>query len=262
MPRTLDVVTRDGTCRTTITTPKEGQGPWPVVLFFVDGAGPRAAPSSMAERIAQEGYAVVTPDLFYRVGSVFDLLPPGTPHDAKAFVTAFGSDPEFRAKWRSTFFASATDPEHLKVDVAALLEALGKEPGLAPGPVATTGYCMGGQVSLRVATLFGDRVAAAASFHGGFLATTQPDSPHLGIAHLKARYYAACAVEDPSCPDDMKARLEDALTRAGVEHTVETYEGARHGFAITDSPTYDPAAAERHYRALFALLAKTFARKA
>ena len=73
----------------------------------------------------------------------------------------------------------------------------------------------------------------------------------------KARIYVAGAIEDPSFPDDMKARLEAALTDAGVTHTVETYAGARHGWVPSDTPVHDPKAAERHYETLFALLDAT-----
>jgi carboxymethylenebutenolidase len=41
---------------------------------------------------------------------------------------------------------------------------------------------------------------------------------------MKARVYVAGATEDMFFPDDMKARLEEALTKAGVEHVVETYQ--------------------------------------
>jgi carboxymethylenebutenolidase len=51
----------------------------------------------------------------------------------------------------------------------------------------------------------------------------------------------------------MKARLEEALTTAGVEHQIETYP-ARHGWVLRDTPVYDAAACERHWETLTALL--------
>jgi carboxymethylenebutenolidase len=96
-----------------------------------------------------------------------------------------------------------------------------------------------------------------ASFHGGHLATEEPDSPHLFLGKLNGRVYVAGAVEDASFPDEQKNRLEQALTEAGVDHLIETYSGARHGFAVRDLPVYDEAAAERHWAALFRLLRET-----
>jgi carboxymethylenebutenolidase len=118
--------------------------------------------------------------------------------------------------------------------------------------VGTTGYCLGGGLSLAAAGNFPDRVAAAASFHGGRLATDAPDSPHLLAPKMKAKVYVAGATDDPSFPEDMKSRLIDALARAGVDHTVETWP-ARHGWVPSDTPVHDPAQAERHFRTLFDL---------
>jgi len=62
----------------------------------------------------------------------------------------------------------------------------------------------------------------------------------------------AGAIEDESFPDEMKQRLEGALTQAGVDHTVETYE-AKHGWVFRDIPVYDAGAAERHWQSLISL---------
>jgi carboxymethylenebutenolidase len=50
----------------------------------------------------------------------------------------------------------------------------------------------------------------------------------------------------------MKARLEEALSQAGVDHRVETYP-ARHGWVLSDTPVYDEKATERHWIELLAL---------
>jgi carboxymethylenebutenolidase len=93
---------------------------------------------------------------------------------------------------------------------------------------------------------------AAASYHGGRLASDAPDSPHLLAPKMRARIYVAGAIEDQSFPDDMKQRLEQALTAAGVDHTIETYQ-AKHGWVFRDTPVFDAAAAERHWHSLLAL---------
>ena len=100
---------------------------------------------------------------------------------------------------------------------------------------------------------FPDKVAAAASYHGGRLATDAPDSPHNLAPKMKARVYVAGATDDASFPDDQKAQLEAALTAAGVDHRVETYP-AKHGWVMRDTPIYDAACAERHYQTLIGLL--------
>lgn len=251
--------TRDGPCRTALCTPDTGSGPWPGVIFCMDGGGLREALDQMASRIASLGYVVAMPDLYHRAGSVFDLFPPGAPRDLRTFSALF-ADTAFRDRWRKDFYLSATDPAHLEVDVGAVLEHLATLPSVRQGPVGVTGYCLGGHCAFRVATQFGARIAVATSFHGGMLATSQPDSPHLGAANIRARVYAACAVEDQSCTDEMKQRLEDALTAARVEHLIETYPGARHGFAVPDSPVFNAEAAERHYQAIETWFARALKR--
>jgi carboxymethylenebutenolidase len=125
------------------------------------------------------------------------------------------------------------------------------------GGVGVTGYCMGGLMALTAAGTYPDRVAAAASYHGARLASDAPESPHLLAPRMKARIYVGGATDDPTFPDDeMKPRLEEALTEAGVDHRVETYP-ARNGWVPRDTPVHDAAAAERHWQTLFALLDST-----
>jgi carboxymethylenebutenolidase len=191
-----EIQTEDGRCPSYVFRPG-GAGPWPAVLFFMDGVGIRPSMFEMGRRLATHGYFVLLPDLFYRSG-------PYEPMDPRTLFT----DPEKRKVLTEKFFALATAPKI---------------------------------------------IVAAASYHGGRLATDAPESPHLLAPRMKARVYVAGAIEDASFPDEMKARLEDALTKAGVDHVVETYP-AKHGWVPSDMPVHDPACAERHWKTLVALL--------
>ena len=71
------------------------------------------------------------------------------------------------------------DGAKVMADTKEVLAHLDGRSNVKPGPVGTLGYCMGGGYALLAAGTFPDRVAAAASFHGGSLATDRPDSPHL-----------------------------------------------------------------------------------
>jgi carboxymethylenebutenolidase len=249
MPRTnVTISTRDGRAPASVFAPdsrEQGeQGPWPAVLFFMDARGPRPALFAAAQRIANAGYYVLLPDLFYRAG-------PYEPPAPNLF-----SDPEARKLWQTKYMATASHA-NIKSDTEAFLAFLAEQREVRSGPIGTTGYCMGGGLSLDTAAYYPERVAAAASFHGGSLATDAADSPHLLAPKIKARVYVAGAVEDASFDDAQKARLIEALSRAGVSHVVETYEGARHGWVPSDSPAHNPEAAERHYRALLALFEAT-----
>ena len=235
------LTTRDGQAQAYLFRPTPLGGPWPAAIVYMDARGIRPALFELAERIASAGYFVLLPDLFYRAG----------PYDAPN-ARAFSSDAELRQRWFAKYVASANQANVLS-DTEAFLDFLSAQPDVRGRAVGTTGYCMGGGLSLAAAGRFPDRVAAAASFHGGNLATDAPDSPHLLIATLEARVYVAGAVEDASFPDAQKERLIRALEAAGVEHEVETYPGARHGWVPSDSAVYDHDASERHYRSLLAL---------
>jgi carboxymethylenebutenolidase len=91
------------------------------------------------------------------------------------------------------------------------------------------------------------------------LGTEKADSPHRFVNNITGRVYVAGAIEDVSFPEEQKIRLEKALTDAKVNHVVETYAGARHGFAVPDLPVFDKGAAERHWTALFTLFRETLA---
>jgi carboxymethylenebutenolidase len=113
---------------------------------------------------------------------------------------------------------------------------------------------MGGRLALRLAGEFADSVAAAASFHGGGLATGEDSSPHLAAVRATGELYIGHADNDRSMPPDQMARLTQALAEAHVRHTAELYVGAAHGWTQTDTPAYDEAASERHWLRLLELL--------
>src|SRR5580698_2920584 len=235
----VSIKTRDGSCPSHVYRPA-GKGPWPAVLVFMDGLGIRPAMLEVGERLATRGYFTLLPDLFYRSG-------PYEPMDPHTLFT----DPEKRKVLMEKFFAHATQA-NIMSDTRAFLDYLAAQPDVKPGGIGTTGYCMGGLMSLTAAGTYPDHIVATASYHGGRLATDDSESPHLLAPKIKSRVYIAGAIEDSSFPDEMKERLEKALTQAGVVHQIETYP-AKHGWVFRDIPVYDAAAAERHWQTMIAL---------
>jgi carboxymethylenebutenolidase len=245
MPRvTVEIPAPDGTARGTLVLP-EGDGPWPGVVLFPDAGGWRETMLEMAEKIAAPGYAVLVPDVFYRAG---DWAPIN-------ISTAFGDEKE-RARLFS--YMGALTNDRIVADAAAYIDFLLARPEVRGAGVGTTGYCMGGRMSLVAAGALGTKITAAASFHGGRIALEDdPTSPHLKADQITATVYVAGAIEDGSFTPEQAELLEKALTEAGVTHTVEFYP-AKHGFAVHDhSAVYDAAAAQRHYEALASLYAST-----
>jgi carboxymethylenebutenolidase len=238
----------DGEARAYAFTP-EGQGPWPAVIFFMDAPAIRPALFQMCERLAGHGYFVLLPDMFWRIG-------PYAPIDIKAVMASEEARREVFGK-----MMGSTDPERSTRDTGAFLDWLTKNPQVKDEKVGVTGYCTGAALALRAAGAFPDRVAAAAGFHGGRLATDAPDSPHLLAPKIKAKVYIAGADEDAGFPPEQADRLREALTAAGVDNEVTIYPGAKHGYAPPDMPVYDEAAAERHWRELVTLLDETLKAK-
>ena len=81
-----------------------------------------------------------------------------------------------------------------------------------------------------------------------------------GIPELAAEVYIASAENDDSYPPAMAVRFEDALTKAGLRHSAESYPGASHGWMVPDFPVYDHDSADRGWKAMLALFERTLRR--
>jgi carboxymethylenebutenolidase len=243
----LDIPTEDGVADAYLAHPADGS-PHPAVLLYMDAFGLRPQLRSMADRLAEAGYTVLVPNVFYRHGRapLFDL---------PEFIDP-GARPEIFERIGPVM--QALTPELAMRDAGAYLRWLAESPVAADGPVALTGYCMGARLALLTAGTYPERVAAAAGFHGGRLATDAPDSPHLVADKVTAELYFGHADEDPSLPAEQIERLEQALTAAGVRHTCEVYSGAHHGYTQADTASYEREGDERHWAALLDLLKRTF----
>ena len=246
---TMQIGTPDGPCTTEVVVPA-GQGPWPAVIVFFDAGGLRPAQTRIAERIAADGYLVFQPDLFHRAPPLSTLI--GSPVTLSSVVKVF-QDPELRGKFMAGYYLPALDYDNLGKTIGAVLEHIAGRPDFKGG-VGTTGYCMGGNASVRAATVFGERIAVTAAFHPGGLVTDQPGSPHTRVKAIKSRVYLGPAIGD--LPPEAEAKLRAELESAHVRYEIEQY-AAKHGYAVDDSDVYDKAAAERHYTALARLFGET-----
>ena len=68
MREDVTIETADGSARAFFFTPDAGKGPWPGVIFYMDGLAIRPALLAMGQRLADAGYAVLLPDMFWRAG--------------------------------------------------------------------------------------------------------------------------------------------------------------------------------------------------
>ena len=229
----------DGHSNGTLHVP-DGDGPWPGVLVFPDAGGVRETFRQMGDRLAGMGYVALIPDIYYRAGE-------WAPFDVATVFT----DEQERARLSS--LARVLTNDRIIADSGAYSDFLLARPEVTGSAIGTTGYCLGGRMSLIAAGGLGHTIAAAASFHGGRLAVAgDPSSPHLSADRVTATVYVAGAKDDGLFTAEQAGLLESALTDAGVDHTVEFYP-ARHGFAVPDNTTYDTQADARHWEALHEL---------
>ena len=233
--------TRDGDCPTHVMTPA-GDGPWPAVVFYMDAGGVRPGVLDMAQRLADAGYIVLLPDLFYRYGPYGPLVPKDVfAGDLRAILGPL---------------MATTGNDKAAEDTGALLACLDARSDIMGRKLGAVGFCMGGGMALAAAGTYPDRFSAVASFHGGNLATDAATSPHRLAPRLEAEVYLGVADNDGSYPPEMAERFETALTDAGVRYGTETYPAA-HGWMMPDIPVYDHAAAERGWGRMLALFDRT-----
>ena len=215
-------------------------GPWPGVVQLTDIFGIREAANGMAKRLAEKGFAVLEPNIFYRTGAppLFDFPP------------KIGEE---RTMNRLGELRAPLTPEAMEADAVAYAKFLAGQRGVKQGGLGIVGYCLTGSMAVRAAAALPEKIAAAASFHGGGLATDAPTSPHALLPRVKARLYFGHAVNDKSMPQESIEKLDAALRAWGGRFESEVYAGALHGWTVPDSAAYNGPQAERAFEKLAGL---------
>ena len=237
--REIDIDTGEGSMGTFVVHPSEG-GPHPLVVFLMDAPGKRPLLHTMARRLAENGYYVMLPNLYYRVTPGFEL--------------DFASRESFQ---RMSELMYGVSNAMVGRDVGALIAEADGDRAASTSRVGLVGYCMSGPFALWSAAEHADKVMAAASFYGVRLHVDTPDSPHLRLGEVKGELYVGCAEFDDYVPLDMVDRLEAAMVDAGVSGRLERYWGLHHGFAFDDRPAYDAEGDRQHWEVLLDLFGRT-----
>lgn len=232
--RHVELATPEGDMITFVVHP-DGDGPFPVVLFYMDAPAIREELYDMARRIAAEGYYVLLPDLFYRFG--FIRFPRRT---AKS-----------RLIWRACM-AHMSNAEVMD-DTRALIAHVDSDPKARGGALACIGFCMSGRLVTTAAGTFPDRVAAICSMYGVGIVTAKEDSPHLLVKHIEAECYFAFAEHDETVPAYVIPTLRSELDAHGVRYRLDVWPGTHHGFSFPAREVYDEQAAEQSWAIFFEL---------
>ncbi|MDT0466478.1 dienelactone hydrolase family protein [Streptomyces gibsoniae] len=244
--KTLQIPTTDGQADAFAAFPDRGDR-HPGVLLYMDVFGLRHVLEERARELAEHGYYVLVPNVYYRHGPAPLIeLPEHIGEEIRPTVVA-----------QLMPLVEAHTTERALRDADAYLRFLITRPEVSAGPVAAIGYCMGAVLAMRTAAAHPDQVAAVAGFHPGNLVTDAPDSPHRLVPRLTAQVHLGHAENDMT-PEGI-SELHQALDAAGVGYTSETYFDTVHGFTMSDTDAFDPSALRRHWDRLLPLLDRTLA---
>ena len=237
-PRTIR--TPDGEADALLFEPLgKGPGPWPGVLLYPDIMGVRPVFRAIAQRLADAGFVVLLPNLYYRSTKPFD--PPLSVHNSGEFGRLFS-------------LSHTIGRPEIERDSGAYLAALRAEPSVAAGPMGCVGFCMSAAMAIWSAHAHPEmQVGALAAIHGGHLVGSAPDSPAALAAGLPATLYFAMAETDAFMTPDMIARLRSTLDAAGARYQADVFAGAYHGFAVPDA-SYHEEAAEQAWARMTSIL--------
>ncbi len=237
----LHIPTADGQADAFAAFPDGGER-HPGVLMYADGFGIRPVLREMARELAGHGYYVLVPNLFYRHG----------PAPVIELPEYIGEEVRPAVFDQLMPLIEAHTAERVLRDADAYLGFLTSRPEVAAGPVAVTGYCIGGLLATRTAAAHPGQVAAVAAFHGP-VGAAGPDV----LAEITAQVHFGHAESDLT-PEAL-GELNQALDAAGVGYTSEIYPGTVHGFTMSDTDAFDPAGLKRHWDRLLPLLDRTLA---
>ncbi|MCW7985322.1 dienelactone hydrolase [Streptomyces platensis subsp. clarensis] len=240
--KTLQIPTVDGRADAFAVFPDHGER-HPGVLMYADAFGIRPVLREMARELAEHGYYVLVPNFFYRHG----------PAPLIELPEYIGEEVRPAVVDKLMPLIEAHTAERVLSDADAYLRFLTSRPEVGDGPVAVTGYCIGGLLAMRTAAAHPGQVAAVANFHGP-VGADGPDSHRL-LSKLTAQVHLGHAETDMT-PEAL-GELNQALDAAGVDYTSEIYPGTLHGFTMSDTDAFNPAALQHHWDRLLPLLNRT-----
>ncbi len=233
------VETPDGEADCYFVHPSDGAHA--AVIIWPDIVGIRPAFRSMGKRLAESGYSVLVVNPYYR-----SIKGPAVPVGSKF------RDPGIREQLMP--YARSLSPETCVTDGKAFVKYLDQQSAVdTKRKIGTTGYCMTGSYTLRLAAAIPERIGAGGSFHGGGLVTDSEQSPHKLAPKIKAGMLIAIAENDDAKEPQAKVVLREAFDAAGVDAEIEVYKGALHGWCPPDSAAYNEAQAERAWARMLAL---------
>ena len=222
MPSFTDTLKVNGQDMEMYASLPSGAGPHPAVVIAFHVGGLDEFDKKMADRLAEEGYVAVVPDLFHRLSQ------------------------EVMDGPRLDRLGHLSDP-YIIADMNAAVDFLKGQSSVDSDRIGVTGFCMGGRIAWLLAAT-NPIFKAAVPFYGGNIMATWGDTTQTpfdltnGI-NCPTLFHFGATDGNPS-PEDM-VKLDNELTRLGKEHTFYSYPGAGHAFMdFTNAERYHKEASE------------------
>lgn len=221
------IPTSEGQMPAVLFMPAEPRQPHqPMVLLLMEAFGLTSHIQDVAARIANEGYGVLAPDLYYRE------LP----------INKFGYDEVEQAMammWRLDF------GEPIETDIQAALSYLKSRFDVYPGRIGVTGFCLGGGLTFLTACKFSAEIAAAASFYGMVL-----NGWIESVKDITVPVYLFFGGQDSFISGDRIQQIDARFQKLGKDYGLKVYPDAGHGFFCNERSDYNPKAAADAWRKL------------
>ena len=125
-------------------------------------------------------------------------------------------------------------PEQNALDFAASLDFLGGHPAVNPAKLAATGFCFGGGVIWRLATIYPD-LKAAAPYYGS-------NPPIDQVPDIRAAMFGVYPSTDSRLNAGL-SELVEAMHGAGTRFKVTVYPNSMHAFHADHRPSFNPVTA-------------------
>ncbi|WP_426061672.1 dienelactone hydrolase family protein [Hymenobacter sp. B1770] len=207
----------DGTEMRAYSAFPNSTGPVPGIILLQEAFGVNHHIRSVADRLAEAGYAVIAPELYHRTAA------PGLEVPYSDFGSAL---PHY----------NALNPQDLTADLQAAHVWLQSQALILPDKIGSIGFCVGGRVSFLANAVL--PLAAAVSYYGGGTHLLKDRAQDLHAPHLF--FWGGL---DAHISKEHIAEVTDAVEAAGKPFINTVISYADHGFHCDERPTYHSEAA-------------------
>jgi carboxymethylenebutenolidase len=217
---TLQLNTPDGKMEVFEARPND-RGPYPGIVVLMEAFGLNDHIKKVTERIAQEGYVAVAPDLYHR--------------ESERIVP-------YADLQKAVHIMNRLQDSKVMDDVGAAIAHLKRQNSVKPGAIGVTGFCMGGRFTYLAAAHHNKDVKAAVAFYAGGVPMGNP-SPLFRTGEIACPIYLFFGAKDPLIPADHVEQIKNELTSRKVTFLMNVYPEATHGFFCDERASYHQASA-------------------